>query len=68
MARRKSAFLVNLWSETSAGGDPPRPQWRGSVVHLMSQERRYFTEMVDLVAFLLTRSEAEPAEISDRIL
>jgi hypothetical protein len=52
MARHKDAFLVNLWFEV-CGHDEAQPvAWRGSVVHLMTQERRYFIEIVDLVAFL----------------
>ena len=52
MARHKDAFLVNLWFESGANGEQQPIAWRGSVVHLLTQERRYFTEIVDLVMFL----------------
>lgn len=45
MVRRKEAFLVNLWFESPA-------EWRGSVEHLTTRQRRYFSEIVELVAFL----------------
>jgi hypothetical protein len=60
MAQRKAAFLVNVWFDDSA-----RVHVRGSVVHLSTQERRYFTDMVDLVAFLLLCSETGRAEIAE---
>lgn len=52
VARQKDAFLVNLWFESREHGEPQSTEWRGSVEHLMTQQRRYFTEIVDLVAFL----------------
>ena len=52
MARHKDAFLVNLWFESPGGGEPQSVEWRGSVEHLMTQQRRYFTDIVDLVTFL----------------
>jgi hypothetical protein len=52
MARQKDAFLVNLWFESRGHGDAQAPEWRGSVEHLMTQQRRYFTEIVELVTFL----------------
>jgi hypothetical protein len=64
MGRHKDAFLVNLWFETAeSGGTQPAPL-RGSVVHLMTQERRYFTEIVDLVTFL--RAYAPNNGLGDR--
>jgi hypothetical protein len=66
MARHKDAFLVNLWFE-SLEPDEARPvAWRGSVVHLMTQERRYFTEIVDLVAFLTAYTPKNNLEDSER--
>jgi hypothetical protein len=52
MARQKDAFLVNLWFESRGHGEEQSTEWRGSVEHLMTQQRRYFTEIVDLVTFL----------------
>jgi hypothetical protein len=65
MARHKDAFLVNLWSESGDLEDAPAPQWRGSVVHLMTQERRYFTDIVDLVAFLTAYTPKGPPQRCD---
>lgn len=66
MARHKDAFLVNLWFE-SLEPDEARPvAWRGSVVHLMTQERRYFTEIVDLVTFLRAYTPRSSLEGPDR--
>ena len=52
MARHKAAFLVNLWFESRERGEPPSARWRGSVEHLTTGKRRYFSEIVDLVTFL----------------
>jgi hypothetical protein len=52
MARQKDAFLVNLWFESRGRGEAQAPEWRGSVEHLMTHQRRYFTEIIDLVTFL----------------
>lgn len=42
---------MSLWLEPDSNEEHVLA-WRGSVVHLMTQQRRYFTELVDLVAFL----------------
>lgn len=52
MARFKDAFLVNLWFETTSDGDAAGSGWRGSVEHLASRRRLYFTALGDLVSFL----------------
>ena len=51
MNRRKYAFLVSVWVET---GDEERDmrQWRGSVEHLATKRRFYFSEIAELVDFL----------------
>jgi hypothetical protein len=54
MTRHKEAFLVNLWFEPRERGELRPPAWRGSVVHLVTQQRQYFTELLDLVTFLAT--------------
>ena len=66
VARHKDAFLVNLWFESSEGGESQPVAWRGSVVHLMTQERRYFTEIVDLVTFLRTYTLKKSLEDRDQ--
>jgi len=51
MGQRRESFLVSLWLEPDSNEEHILA-WRGSVVHLVTQQRRYFTELVDLVAFL----------------
>jgi hypothetical protein len=58
--RTEHAFLVRTWREpgdASAGAE-----WRGSVEHLPSKKRRYFRELADLCAFILTQQLAENPE------
>jgi hypothetical protein len=50
-ARRKDAFLVNLWAESSDAGEVP-VDWRGSVEHLVTHHKRYFNELAELITFL----------------
>ena len=52
VARYKAAFLVRIWAESGDRSEADVLAWRGSVVHLRSQERRYFTDILDLAAFL----------------
>jgi hypothetical protein len=65
MARHKDAFLVHLWFESCGQDDAQPVAWRGSVTHLMSQERRYFTEIVDLVTFLTGYTPKNSVAASD---
>jgi hypothetical protein len=48
----KEAFLVNFWSESGDDGNGRSEAWRGSVVQLKTQERRYFSNVIELIAFL----------------
>jgi hypothetical protein len=64
MAPQKEAFLINLWFESREQGEPSPVAWRGSVVHLFTQERRYFTEIADLVTFLTAYAGRPAAEQS----
>jgi hypothetical protein len=67
VARHKDAFLVNLWFESDEHEEPRPIALRGSVEHLMTQQRRYFTEIVDLVTFLTSyprKNEREDGEPS----
>ena len=64
MARHKDAFLVNLWFESDEH-ELRRTAWRGSVEHLMTQQRRYFTEIVDLVTFLTSYPRKADREDGD---
>jgi hypothetical protein len=65
MARHKDAFLVNLWFESRGTGEPQSTEWRGSVEHLMTQQRRYFTDIVDLVTFLTSFTPKNSVEESE---
>lgn len=56
--RREHAFLVRTWCESGLAG--ARPEWRGSVDHLPSKQRRYFRDLADLTAFILTHQLTEP--------
>jgi hypothetical protein len=48
-ARSQHLFVVRMWSETH--GDN-LTQWRGSVQHIFSGQRFYFTSMHDLNDFI----------------
>ena len=50
--RREHAFLVRMWCESGNAGR--RAEWRGSVEHLVTKQRRYFRDLADLTAFILT--------------
>jgi hypothetical protein len=53
MALRKDAFLISLWSESGSLDEAAAPgEWRGSIEHLSTHRRRYFTELSELIAFL----------------
>jgi hypothetical protein len=44
------SFIVRIWVESSAReGDVP--QWRGSVQHIPSGDKRYVDDMEEIVAF-----------------
>lgn len=44
------SFIVRIWLEHS--GEDQEPQWRGSVQHVRSGEKRYVDDMEEIVAFL----------------
>ena len=48
----KDSFLVTLWSESSEGDSECLPLWRGSVEHLTSKRRLYFTGPNELISFI----------------
>jgi hypothetical protein len=49
--RAEHTFLVRTWREGGAAG--ASTEWRGSVEHLPTKERRYFREFSDLCAFII---------------
>jgi hypothetical protein len=56
-------FMVRLWAETT--GEAAQSDWRGVVEHAASGQRRYFTSLDDLTAFLraqLANPIAPPAD------
>jgi hypothetical protein len=58
--RFEHAFLVRTWCEP--GGADGGREWRGSVEHLATKQRRYFRELSDLGAFILTHQLARKAK------
>ena len=64
-ARRKDVFLVNLWREGD-GHKLPSADWRGSVEHVHSRRRLYFTDLIDLVTFLVGYTKTAEIEKPDR--
>jgi hypothetical protein len=57
-------FMVRLWAETT--GETTQPDWRGVVEHAASGQRRYFTSLDDLTAFLRTQLKSPIAPPADR--
>jgi hypothetical protein len=55
--RTEHAFLVRTWRE--AGDARTNAEWRGSVEHLSTKQRRYFRDFADLCAFIVTHQLAE---------
>jgi hypothetical protein len=58
-ARQQHLFIVRLWHEPSQIAAPG--QWRGSVEHAESGQRRYFIALGDLTEFVASQlGEAQP--------
>jgi hypothetical protein len=55
--RFEHAFLVRTWCESGESDAPA--EWRGSVEHLGTKQRRYFRDLSDLCAFILTHRLTE---------
>lgn len=55
MARRKDVLLINVWRDGLA-------DWRGSIEHMRTKRRRYFTDLIDIVAFLADYTNAADTE------
>lgn len=62
MARRKDVFLVNVWRDGESLGYAHAGAWRGSVEHVHTRRRLYFTDLVDLVTFLTAYTSAAPVD------
>jgi len=51
-ARSKDSFLVTLWTEEHDPETGAARPWRGSVEHLATKRRLYFSAPSELVGFL----------------
>ena len=58
--RPEHAFLVRTWREPGDAGG--HAEWRGLVEHLHTKQRRYFRDLGDLCAFILTHQFAGRSE------
>jgi hypothetical protein len=45
-------FIVKIWVEERADGKT-KTQWRGHIAHIPSNERRYFSDLLDIILFVL---------------
>jgi hypothetical protein len=54
-ARVEQLFVVRIWREAGARDR----SYRGSVVHVSTQQRTYFSELADLVEFMRLRFEVK---------
>ena len=53
---------MNVWRDGSSASYSRDSEWRGSVEHLRTRRRLYFTHLVELVAFLAAYTNAGPDE------
>lgn len=44
------SFVIKIWREETHRGE--RPQWRGHITHVSTNERRYFKSLADIVDFI----------------
>jgi hypothetical protein len=56
-------FVVRLWSETE---QKPRAACRGSVEHVPSRQKFYFTSLDDLSDFIALKATVQPQPSSTR--
>ena len=56
--RNTLAFIVRIWREPRDLEDAPL-EWRGMIEYVASGERHYFTDMNDLVNFILINLKSE---------
>jgi hypothetical protein len=52
--RSEHLFVVRMWREQAAVG---QGQWRGSVDHVTSGQKHYFSNTSDLIEFVTLRLE-----------
>jgi hypothetical protein len=65
-ARGKDSFLVRLWTEGGHADTEAAPAWRGSVEHLSSKRRLYFSAPSELIGFLGSHIQKAGARVDDR--
>jgi hypothetical protein len=53
--RTEQLFVVRIWREAGARDR----SYRGSVVHVSTKQRTYFSELADLVEFVRLRLEVK---------
>ncbi len=54
-SRPQHLFVVRMWAETVG---PTPAQWRGSVEHISTGQKFYFTSMADMADFINLRLKA----------
>ena len=64
--RGKDSFLVTLWSEGRGAGTDAALAWRGSVEHLSTKRRLYFSAPSELIGFLGSHIQNAGARVDDR--
>jgi hypothetical protein len=55
---RSASFIVRMWCEGGAGSDVKAQVWRGSVEHVGSGERVFFSELAAMLGFMRLHWEA----------
>jgi len=64
--RSKDSFLVTLWTEArDAVGTDAASGWRGSVEHLSTKRRLYFSAPSELIGFLSSHLQRAGAKVND---
>jgi hypothetical protein len=60
----KSSFLVTLWVPSNEAEPEGAPGWRGSVEHLTTKRRFYFTGPNELIGFIAryTKGASRPGK------
>jgi len=64
--RGRDSFLVTLWSEGRDDGAEAAPAWRGSVEHLSTKRRLYFSAPSELIGFLGSHMQKAGTRGGDR--
>jgi hypothetical protein len=62
-SRNQSLFIVRIWKES--GRD--KEAWRGSVEHIATGQRLYFTSLNDLNDFIQFKVEAEGSDPAPKL-